>query len=157
MGRRVVISLDPEYVPWENTDDSIVRLRRKKRPGVAIAFALLVPVVIAVAVFILPELQQTDSAPPPVETVEVEVADGQPTPDATVPPTATPDLFAGRAGSLGLRFGDQSISFFPCNQYTVTVGAALPQRGDTRGGPVIIVERYPVEVWCDTGVWILEE
>jgi hypothetical protein len=155
MGRRVVISLDPEYVPWENTDDSIVRLRRKKRPGVAIAFALLVPVVIAAAVFALPHLQQTtDSTPPP--TVE-EVADGQPTPAATVPPTPTPDLFAGRAGSLGLRFGDASITFFPCNTYTVTLGAAPPQRGDTHAGPVVLVERYPVEVWCDTGTWILEE
>ena len=150
MGRRVVISLDPEYVPWENTDDSIVRLRRKKRPGVAIAFTILVPVLIAAAVFILPKLQQTDSTPAPQPT-EVAVAHAQ-------SPIATPthDLFAGRAGSLGLRFGDNSITFLPCSIYTATVAGQI-FAGDTTAGPVIEIISYPTEVECDSGVWILEE
>jgi len=142
MRGRIKISLDPEYIPWEESED-VVKLRRSRPKWLA-----FVPFVVLAAFGFwswrgmpLPTLP-SKTPPPSMETATSPVA--TPLPPA---PTALPASV--EIGMVALIRGDEIVKM-NCTDYRVLNESEILSMGNTaRGGAVVSVPRKKVEVWCD--------
>jgi hypothetical protein len=134
---RRVVSLDPDYVPWEH---KVVRLRKKKAPAIVL---LLVVVALGFGVYQKESAKRRNSAP----HRDVMVVEATP----TVAPTATPLVIktpcepTGRPGSLTLAYNEGcSVMRMACDTYQ-----AAGKSGTTEAGPVVVIEGDEARFVCD--------
>jgi len=133
--KRVVITLDPEYIPWE-ADENIVKLRHPRPKWlrwtlrVAPFVALIVMGLVA---WLVPHITLT-AAPP----------------SAAVSPLATPiNSPATTPGQLTLVRRDGLETLY-CTRYTIFAGAEILGRGSTARGALLDISAYrQIEVVCD--------
>jgi len=141
---RTVVSLDPDFIPWEH---EVVRLRRKKLPLPArLALLASLAVVVFGGLFLivsggvsLPIPGVSGSLPEVAEAVG-SVRD----PEPTALSNAT-----GRPGRLTVQDG-RTWSYWACDSYYLQVSGGDVYTGTTETGPVIDVTGSEIlEVVCE--------
>jgi len=137
---KTVVTLDPEYIPWES-DKPIVRLRRRHNKKLQ-ALASFGGLALLIGGALL--ASSLNKPAKPVTPLVVTV-----TPVVTPEVTPTP---AGRPGYLTI-VRDNVTSFFPTKTYTIyDEQTTILSSGDTDAGPVVRV-LYPVRVELDHGAF----
>jgi hypothetical protein len=144
---KTLITLDPEYIPWEDTDN-LVPLIRRSNPLILLAmFVLVGGGYLGVRAVVSNSLMFGGGGEPPASTVgEVAISppvDVAPTAMPTGIATLPPATFSGRAGAVGVRYSS-SVMYLPCE----TWGRAEDQSLSTAEGPLIDYEDRLV-IWCD--------
>lgn len=141
-----VVTLDPDYVPWQAP---LVKLRRK-RLSKAQRFMLIA----LLGVLGFGGWRFTRATPAPTHTPVVVptmgVTEAELSPLATPSPAVCPAA-TGQAGSLTLQYGCAATRF-PCRQYTLAAqGRLAAHAGETAAGPVVVIppELDVVRLICD--------
>lgn len=148
---KTVITLDPEYIPWE-PGAPVVRLRRKRNKALAAVLSIGFMFVIVGALVIVNSQRHT-----PGEPVEALVAATQPAEQATPVAVPTPALVTrGQPGRLAV-VRHNVVSFFVCDTFAVRSGEALLEAGDTANGPIVDVSgKGEVSIECADEIYKLD-
>jgi hypothetical protein len=143
---KTVITLDPEYIPWE-PGAPVVKLRRKRHKTLQVVLPLLAFVLLCGGVALFGGAQ---GKTPPV----APVADVTPVPTAAGTPVALPTpalLTRGQPGRVAVIRGN-SVSFFTCATFVVRAGETVLAQGETGDGPIVDVseQQQGVSVECES-------
>jgi hypothetical protein len=144
-----IITLDPEYIPWE-PGNPVVRLRRKKNKALLAILGIGFFVMVFGGGLFFAQQNSALGTPAP-DLVAAPVPTARPTPVAQ----PTPALLAqGQPGKLAVIRG-LVVSFFPCATYSVRAGETVIGAGDTASGPIIDVTNYgEVTIECEHEAFI---
>lgn len=148
--KRLVISLDPEYIPWET---EVVRLRRRKiKVGKKGVFVILAVALIAISLIVVLTVgkhsQSANATPAPVVAPSPS-----PIPATFAPPTLAP---VGKPGALAV-VRDSSLTFYPCQTFTVWEGETIIATGETLSAPVVNITGKVVRIACNHEIFELGE
>lgn len=149
MVMKTVITLDPEYIPWE-PGAPVVRLRRKRNKTLAAILGVGFCVLICGGMLFFAQQKQQAVTPP-------DLVDAAPVPTAlpTLGILPTPALITqGTPGQLAIQRGNV-VSFLPCTIYRVRNGdAVIVAEGDTASGPIVDVsDQQGVRIECENQVF----
>jgi hypothetical protein len=141
---KTVITLDPEYIPWE-PGNPVVRLRRKRNKTLAAVLGIGFAVVICGGMAYLGS-QQKAITEPPHDLAAAPVPTAMATPGAIPTPAL---ITRGQPGRLAVMRGNV-VSFFPCETYMIRAGETIVETGDTENGPVVDVTGHEeVVIECE--------
>jgi len=142
---KTVITLDPEYIPWEPGNPT-VRLRRKRNKTLA-AILVVVAMVFLFGGGLFMSSQNKPGTPAALEAAPV------PTAPATWAVVPTPALITrAQPGRLAVIDGN-TASFFPCGVYGVRSGETVIATGDATDGVIVDVTGYEgVTIECENQI-----
>jgi hypothetical protein len=139
--RRTVITLDPEYVPWQAGAPDPVRLRRPPQPKwfFLVKVGVFILGFFGLALFTALSRQAPGAAPQtqlPAPGVSSPLSTADPNSQALI-------VYGGQAGTITLSFSTGKREF-TCSAYQVAGDdGQIFAAGDTSQGPIISMYRYP--------------
>ena len=150
MRKKTVITLDPEYIPWE-PGAPVVKLRRRRNKKMAAIVSAVVGVLLCGGLGLYGYLNR-----PPETPVELPaLADVAP---AVTPGHApTPSLITqAQPGQLAI-VQDNVVRFFLCASYSVMSGETILSEGTTVEGAIVDVSRSEgVVIECENETFNLQ-